>query len=31
MYGYKSNFFSIAYCDYDPQNQPNPEIAKKIF
>ena len=26
--GYKSIFFSLAYHDYDPKNQPNPETAK---
>jgi peptidoglycan-N-acetylmuramic acid deacetylase len=27
--GYKSIFFALAYLDYDPKNQPNPEIAEK--
>ena len=27
--GYKSIFFALAYHDYDPKNQPNPEIAKE--
>lgn len=27
--GYKSVFFTLAYKDYDPENQPNPETAKK--
>lgn len=27
--GYKSIFFSLAYNDYDPENQPDPETAKK--
>ncbi len=27
--GYKSVFFSLAYKDYEPENQPNPETAKK--
>jgi len=27
--GYKSIFFSLAYNDYDPKNQPDPETSKK--
>ena len=27
--GYKSIFFSLAYHDYDPKDQPDPETAKK--
>ena len=29
--GYKSIFFSLAYKDYDPKNQPNPETAKAFL
>ncbi|MBU3091962.1 polysaccharide deacetylase family protein [Clostridium sp. CF011] len=27
--GYKSVFFTLAYKDYEPKDQPNPETAKK--
>ncbi len=29
--GYKSIFWSFAYADWDPNNQPNPIEAKKII
>ena len=29
--GYKSIFFALAYKDYDPKNQPNPETAKAFL